>query len=533
MMMSKNNLNLHLKLKKRLHLWSIHCVLGGLVSLFIAESIHAQRVVSAWMSRDSAPSSKYVDIEIGPAKHSIPKLKNRLFPSPSSLTRGDGVTYYHRAIAALKRFDLGKSVRENRILRQDRRPVPIRQQTIGELWDYADKRLSPSELKQIRSVIFGPPGTIIFRELKTASSFSDCDWGFDTVREKPLEEYVVVLLPDLQDVRQLSVFLSLKAKIEIAEGRYDDATETLRVGFSMSKSVENVPFLVSSLVGVASANIMLDRLSELISQPDAPCYYWPLKVLPSPIIDVRKAIVSELEYFADGAGIGIFKNPETARMSTEHWRDEFNDAMQSVFAFQRDGLLAESQGLRPTLIAMRAYPIAKRDLKSWGLEEGKVDAMAVGQVLAIHEKRMLRRIGDEFLKLQNLDYNEFSAEYSKVWSRMSAGETDPKSLRELIPVGSVLIPAMDAVLMNERRTQNKIRVLQVLAAIRLHVAEHGSLPDRLDEIKAVKIPRSLVTGKPFVYKKSGAGFELWETVESDPYFYNAKIYRLNLSSAKK
>lgn len=505
-----------------------------LISLMLVDchTLSAQ-VVSALPESEDSRQSRVVDVEIGPAKPTVPALKHWLFPGPSSLKKGDGVTYYYRALGRLRSMDRNKSWRENRILRQDGKPVPMNQQTMSELWNYASERkLSPTEFAKLKSII-EVSGAGVFNELRVATSFREVDWSFDSVREKSLAEYISFLLPDIQDIRQLARFLSLKAKIEIAEGRYDDAIETLRVGFVMSKSMEQTPFLVSTLVGLASANLMLDRLGELISKPNAPSYYWPIDVLPTPLVNVRKAMVLETEYFANGAGIDLFKEAESSNRSVEFWRTEFQTAMSLLVSFQDEISDSGLKGLEGNLIALRAYPIAKRDLLKWGYDAERVDAMPVAQVLAIHEKRMLHEIGDEILKLQNLEYNEFSLEYNKVMKRYFDKVADGNNARELLPVAAVLLPSLDAALQGERRVQNRIRFLQVLSAIRLHVGQTGRLPNELDEIKVVKVPESLTSGQPFRYQKSNKGYELFETVESDPYFNQAKVFRLKLKSANE
>ena len=512
--------------------------LGTFVGLLFTLNLMDCRVldaqlVSALPDSEDRRQSRVADVEIVPVNPTVPALQHRLFPGPSSLKKGDGVTYYYRALGRLRSMDRNKNWRDNRILRQDGKPVPLEQQTIGELWNYASERkLSPTEFAKLKSII-EVSGAGVFDELRVATSFSEVDWGFDSAREKSLSEYISFLLPDIQDIRHLARFLSLKAKIEITEGRYDDATETLRVGFVMSKSVEKTPFLVSTLVGLASANLMLDRLGELITKSDAPCYYWPIDVLPAPLVNVRKAMVLETEYFADGAGIELLQKAESSNRSADSWRTEFHKALSLLLSFQASISDSDLTGLESNLIALRAYPIAKRDLLNWGYVAERVDAMPVAQVLAIHEKRMLHEIGDEILKLQNLEYNEFSSAYDKVMKRYFGKVTDGNNARELLPVAKVLLPPLDAALQGERRVQNRIRFLQVLSGIRLHVGQTGRLPNELDEIKVVKIPESLTTGKPFRYQRSDEGYELFETVESDPYFNQAKAFRLKLKSAKE
>ena len=72
--------------------------------------------------------------------------------------------------------------------------------------------------------------------------------------------------------------------------------------------------------------------------------------------------------------------------------------------------------------------------------------------------------------------------------------------REIIPLASLLLPAVGAVKDAEIRAQRGIAVLRVLSALRLYAFKHGRLPESLKDITEVPIPDDPVRNEPFTYQ---------------------------------
>ena len=97
----------------------------------------------------------------------------------------------------------------------------------------------------------------------------------------------------MQELRGLGRFLALKARLEIAEGRLQNALETLKVGYQLAHDVAIPPTLINDLVGIAIANLMNNQLIELIKAPGSPNMYWAIAQLPDPFIDMQPAMEYE------------------------------------------------------------------------------------------------------------------------------------------------------------------------------------------------------------------------------------------------
>jgi hypothetical protein len=73
---------------------------------------------------------------------------------------------------------------------------------------------------------------------------------------------------------------------------------------------------------------------------------------------------------------------------------------------------------------------------------------------------------------------------------------------EVIPLASLLMPAVGNALNAQTRQERDFAALQTLEAIRIHLAETGKLPDKLSDITAVPVPLNPMTNEPFDYRSA-------------------------------
>ncbi len=69
-----------------------------------------------------------------------------------------------------------------------------------------------------------------------------------------------ILLPDVAVDAAMGPHPALKARVEIAEGKSDEAIRTIETGVAFARHVAEGPFLINGLVGIAIANHMLATL---------------------------------------------------------------------------------------------------------------------------------------------------------------------------------------------------------------------------------------------------------------------------------
>jgi len=104
-----------------------------------------------------------------------------------------------------------------------------------------------------------------------------------------------IMVPNLSEYRQLTYLLCLKARLQIAEGHYDEAISTLRTGLTMSKHIGEAPTVMQGMVGVAMASLLLRPVEDLAQTEGAANLYPSLHALPRPLIDLNVPMSAELK----------------------------------------------------------------------------------------------------------------------------------------------------------------------------------------------------------------------------------------------
>jgi len=98
---------------------------------------------------------------------------------------------------------------------------------------------------------------------------------------------------NLNEYRTLAYALALKARFEMAQGRYDQAAGAIRTGLVAGKQIGEGPTLIQGLVGVAIGALTLRQVEEFVQGAVAPNIYEALRQLPKPLVDLNKPIAVE------------------------------------------------------------------------------------------------------------------------------------------------------------------------------------------------------------------------------------------------
>src|SRR5262249_32448613 len=126
-----------------------------------------------------------------------------------------------------------------------------------------------------------------FEALAQAARCDECEWG-EPVREKGL-----VPVPQAQWMRPMSYGIALKARLEIGDGHYDDAANTLQVGYSLTRNLGHSQTIVQSLIGLAIESRLDEQTRALIAAENSPNLYWALTDLSTHPVDFREAFSYE------------------------------------------------------------------------------------------------------------------------------------------------------------------------------------------------------------------------------------------------
>jgi len=465
---------------------------GQLVTLVIF-GISPALIAAPPRGGPTAPESKptIVRLAVDPAAEPRPALKYSFMTPLSERKPGNAVPYYYRAILAYVgyqgRFNTGKG-----------------QPTLDARLDtWAQAPLENFPRDEVRKTL---QGFRAFDDLREAASRERCDWDWrlqDIEGPKSFE----FILEEIQQSRGLARCLAAKVRLEVAEGRYDDAAETLRIGYQFARDLATTPIIIPGLVGIAVAGILDDQVHTFIAAPKSPNLYWALTELPRPLIDMRPSVEFEVRF--PSRVFPFLKDPEHAHHSPEQWAELISRAYVTLDRLASERPRDDSSWqarLLATGLALRGYTQAKRDLIAAGYDAAKIDQMPVGQVLAVDEVQQSRYIASESLKWSFLPYPEG-------WRRQKQAESDlirsgylnpPPTSREVIPINALLLPATTSGIEAMIRRDISIAADRVIEAIRMHAALHGGkLPRSLSEITVVPVPNHPRFGTPFPYTLEG------------------------------
>lgn len=404
-----------------------------------------------------------VRMSVQPKAAPKPALKYQLLPELREMNPGNPIHEYSRCFAEQHNF---WRVKENVQEREKWRTMPLKDLPWQQLRDYGRVPLSRADY----AARMDTPDWQILLKLK-----SD---GFN------------LLLPDIQQLRELASALQMRFRVEIAGHRYDDALITAKTMLALSRHLGEHPTAIGDLVGIAIGSIALGTVDEMIPQPGCPNLFWALTNLPSPFIDLRKGLQGERTLIeAELSGLDD-REPMT------------NAQLQKIV----DRLQKDINGPKDPEGAVRAWfegrakdkeyvQAARKRLveASAPADATKLDLFPPLQIILLDAKLDYETVRDETMKALALPY----------WQARKVLESIPP-----IPVDKQT-PLIKLMIVNTKvkvaqtRLDQRIALLRCVEALRIYAAEHdGKLPAKLDDLR---LPLSVdpATGKPFAYKVEG------------------------------
>ncbi len=343
----------------------------------------------------------------------------------------------------------------------------------------------------------------LFREVEYGARCKQCDW---TSAPATGADAIDTILGGVMFHRELARWLSLRFKLELAEGRTDDALRTIQTGLQLGRHVLEGPTMMQMLVGIAIDNLFFSRLATLLERPDAPNLYWALSTLPKPFVDPRPGLDGEDQFgesFLPGLA-ELRKGPLNAERALELTLSAMNgfsrreDAGGLGDIAIRLGLLTRSNAVQDE---------ARKELIARGRTAKDVAAMPAVQAVFLNSYERYRDLADDCRKWFLLGGPEAVAGIEKIGERVKKLKVEAKD-DIIVQVFLNVLPTMAKTFESLSRTERRIAQLRALEAIRLHAALAGQLPKELADIKKVPVPNDPLTGRPFEYAIAEGGFTL-------------------------
>jgi hypothetical protein len=417
------------------------------------------------------------------AAEPVPALKHRLLIREIDEKDGNAAPMYYRAImgAEQTRKELVKAVGD------DYETIP---------WFEGERRLET--LRKGAAIVNN--NQLWIESLREASRRRDCDWGFD-LRSIRGPELFAFLLPEVQETRQLSRFLAVRAQLAIEEGRFDDAIDDIRINYKLARDVAKEPLLVCGLVGVAEASVSNRLLINLIAAPKSPNMYWAVAEVPTLEAEIQHALRFEMSNV--GRVFPFLQDAETQEHTPEEWRRILAGGLENMELVSGGNLMffgSTARQLALTSLGLGTYSSAKGRLIADGFDRNRVEQMPVGQVIAIDTAREFRRIADEFEKWWYVPFRESRDRETKVEDELRGIKLDGGYGKVL---AGLLLPAVSAARAAQERNGWQLEGLRTIEAIRMHAAKTGEVPARLEDIEVVPLPINRATGKLYQYQRVG------------------------------
>jgi hypothetical protein len=197
-----------------------------------------------------------VKLTIYPQKTSAEAGKYSLLSPPASLTDGDAVPLYDKAIQALPGKASDNQVQQYLKMEIDKLPA-----------DQVEQTLKP----YIES----------FKYTAQAVKCRACNW--------PAWNPETMMVKN-SEYRRLAFAVRLWARLEVSQGECEGAILPLQIGFGMAKHMGQTPNLLQLQMGVASAEAMCAETERFVQREDSPNLYSVLASLPRPFVDAEKAV---------------------------------------------------------------------------------------------------------------------------------------------------------------------------------------------------------------------------------------------------
>jgi hypothetical protein len=405
----------------------------------------------------AAPVNPWHELTVSPRAIETPLMKYRLLPAEYELREGNAAPI---------------------LLRLPWEQNPYFREVVPTFTEYLDLPLNSPKLRGQQIFAF-------FEPLQRAAYRKTADWQYP-IGEQPLGN---ILIPDIQGGKSIAGYgLAVWIRQRLAEGNLARARQGILVGLAVSRHYGRTPFVITQLVCAAIDSALLDRVAELVSQPNSPNLYWALTQLPRPLVDMRPAIELQqrfLQMTVSGLDDPIQTETEWNRraLAVIHYFRESDDAAR----LQREG---NGQAFE------QVVKLARAELPAWTAGgETRVAAMSNGEAAA----RWLIDVNDE---LASEATATMSLDPPLAIPRLQALQ---KRVVEFCAALGVARSNFVVVSLNSyaatHRIEREIDALRVVEALRNYAAAHHSLlPDSLQQINEVPVPNDPFTGKPFHYE---------------------------------
>ncbi|HQR08965.1 MAG TPA: hypothetical protein PLN21_19240 [Gemmatales bacterium] len=424
-------------------------------------------------------------LNVTPVAAPSPSLKYRLLPATTELVPGNAAALYYRTFSFLSEAHPAfKDALQGNPKKDDK----------GEEYSQTDRWLTMplKDMPQKQVEDFVAIFNRYLQEMTLATHRQNCDWDVHGRTDG-----LLMLMPEVQSFRSLANIVALKARLQIAQGHYDQAIQTLQINFKLAEHLSRGPTVIHTLVGMAIARMSLVQIETMIQTNQGPNLYWALSTLPSPFADLKEAVEFEPNsvFRMIPSLLKMEDGPASAELMATLKEDKLN--------FRRNFLI--TKGFPEPVMIGGALPDAKARLQATGFKQEVLDKMPSQQIVIVDAMRRHRSAQAELSKWLHLPYAQAAPHAEKELKayQESCAMLDLHlfdSVLEKLRYYDGFAKAWRAGAILDRQ----IAALRTIEAIRMQAAkDQGKLPRQLSDVKVVPVPIDPMMEIPFQYRLAG------------------------------
>jgi len=442
-----------------------------------------------------------MELIVTPKAEPRPALKHYLIPDEFDLREGNAAPYYLRAMGFLEQNYVRDLLSES--LKMAKKAAEEKGEDSYDVPPYSwlgipIKELPIDDVKKYLQLLSFQP-----RDLAEAARRRS--YSMDrNIRQEP--NPVGVLLPEIQNMRELARNQSLRCRVAVLEGKGEEAFAILGQQYAMAKHLGTDDFLVSNLVGAALVSIAFGDALQVQQMPSTPNLYWAFATLPSPIIDFKRSMAYERQFLFEQ--VKVLREVDEQPRNAGYWQDFIDRIIPQIAGLDHIAGIPDAkdpEASRAAIVAAIAagYPGAKRYLtEDVGMDPIKVGSYTTAQTFFLAVKRFYEQASDEYAKWRSVPYAQAiaSSQYMSINKRLAS---DSQRIGWATVPTEMFLASFDAIPIAQQRMQQTIALLQTVEAIRMYGASsEGKLPNSLENLP-VPAPVDPLTGKPFQYELNG------------------------------
>jgi hypothetical protein len=289
------------------------------------------------------------------------------------------------------------------------------------------------------------------------------------------------LFPHLARVRNATRFLCAKAVVDTRHGRAGDALQDLAISIRMSNHISAEPTIIAQYFRVACISIVAAALPQVMAAPP------PTAAESRAFYD----LLSKVDIM--GPWVRSMEGERTFGLSVF---DELRHARSGEFAY---GLLGGWVQPEATTGVLERF------------------LMWAGRVALTRAWPLTRILWQPFLRLDEVQYlrhmQVLVALAGKSYEQNVKGQQRLEKEKARLPWYAVVTNTLAPIFTRATQARDEARatvgVMQAALALRDYQIQHGSYPASLSDLRAAggwAIPHDPFSGKPFLYRREGAGY---------------------------